>query len=222
MKYNGTKILLISNEKMNIESIRIVLEIKGDFKVIDTVDESIKVVEIIKKMKPDIVVIDMTKENNDEIDTCEIIMNKFDNLKVILISSIVDKRSISLALKIGVSSYIHKNEGIEELIKAIRIVLNNGEYYSPGISKIITDLYRNKEYLEKNIIEDKLSPSEIEVFKIWAFGKSIKESADLLNLSTATIDKHRQKIRQKLNVSTASDVTLLAIRERMISVNNIS
>jgi DNA-binding NarL/FixJ family response regulator len=218
---NEIKIMLVDDQNLYLESVKMVLETQEDFKVVGIVKSGREAIERFEEINPDIILMDISMSEIDGIDASEIILDRNKDQKIILVSSYSSRSYVSKALQLGVSAYVVKDEGINELIDAIRNVMNNGEYYSQNVTKTITSLYRKKEYLEKNIVCEKLTNLEIDVFREWAYGKQVKESADILNMSQSTVEKHRQRIRQKLNFTNSSDVTLIAVKEGIIRLEDI-
>jgi DNA-binding NarL/FixJ family response regulator len=130
-----------------------------------------------------------------------------------------DKRYVTRALKAGALGYLLKDCAFDELVKAIRTVLRNRIYLSSEINEAVL-----KEYLVKT---DKLEQPaysiltnrERQIVQLIAEGKTTKEIAAILDISVKTVETHRQRAMDKLNIDSIAGLTKFAIREGLISLD---
>jgi DNA-binding NarL/FixJ family response regulator len=121
-------------------------------------------------------------------------------------------------LKAGAMAYLLKQCAVDELLTAIRTVLKNQTYISPCISGVIVDQFVRTPSKTEPGVFSRLTDREREVLQLMAEGKSSKEIASQLNLSIKTIETHRMKIMEKLNIHTVAELTKYAIREGLTSL----
>lgn len=142
------------------------------------------------------------------------------NTKILVLSMHTDKRFVSRALKAGAHGYIIKDCAAEELVRAVHAVVANQIYLSPAIAGNVVDGYlRNLPAADSGYLSC-LTSRECEILQLIAEGKSTKYIASTFNLSTKTVETHRQRIMTKLNINNIVDLTKFAIREGLVSIDN--
>ena len=137
---------------------------------------------------------------------------------VILLSMYADESYLLRGLNAGIKGYILKDSAKEELVPAIRTVLSGKSFFSPTIAQIMAEEY-TRAMQRKGVADsyDLLSTREKEVLQLIAEGKSNKEVAEVLHLSTYTVESHRTHIMQKLDLHNTAKIVLDAVRKKIIS-----
>jgi len=136
----------------------------------------------------------------------------------VMLSMHSDEGYVLRALGAGARAYLLKDSATTDLVQAIHAVAEGKSFFSPAVSKVLLQDYMRK--LRRSGAEDSydlLSPREREVLQLIAEGKSNKEVASLLNLSVYTVETHRAKIMQKLNLKGVPELILYAVRKGIIS-----
>jgi DNA-binding NarL/FixJ family response regulator len=145
-------------------------------------------------------------------------MKAMPDLKVIILSMYADESYVVRALTAGARAYLLKEATEEDLLPAVRAVAGGRSFFSPAISKILlTDYVRHLKQRGMEDSYDMLSDREKEVLQLLAEGKSNKEVASVLNLSLSTIETHRLKLMQKLNLHNTAEIVLYAVRKGIIA-----
>jgi len=116
------------------------------------------------------------------------------------------------ALQAGVRGYVLKSQATAELVQAIQEVMRGGRYLSPGISEAVVQAYLGK----TDLPADPLTPREREVLQLIAEGKTTKDIAGLLGLSVKTIESHRTRLMEKLDIRQTAGLVRYAIRRGLI------
>jgi two-component system invasion response regulator UvrY len=160
----------------------------------------------------DILVIDLTMQGISGIEATRRILEQKPDTKILGLSAHEDPSYIRHMLHAGASAYLSKRSAPDSLIQAIRAVANGNLFVDPHLKELISERLHSD---DKNPI-DILSEKEFEVFIYLAKGKSANEIAELLHVSPRTTGTHLYNIKQKLNASTQSDLTLIAIRHGLI------
>jgi DNA-binding NarL/FixJ family response regulator len=137
---------------------------------------------------------------------------------VIILSMHSDEGYLRRALAAGAKGYLLKDSADVDLYRAVEAVANGKSFFSPAIANTLLEDYMRQ--LQQRGLEDSydlLTDREKDVFQLLAEGKSNKEVATALNLSTATVETHRTHIMQKLDLHSVADIILYAVRKKIIS-----
>ncbi len=212
------KILLVDDHEIVLDGLRSILEKEPDFTVIATASNGREAISIAKKLKPDVVVMDVNMPGLNGVDATTQLKALELDIKVLTLSAHIHDKHISRMIKAGASGYIPKSSAVKELSEAIRTVANNKTYLSQKVMDSVFQYMKEKpEHSDTSFMS--LSMREREILQLIAEGKMTKEISDILNLSESTVNTHRQKIMKKLNLHTIADLTKYAISQELISLN---
>jgi DNA-binding NarL/FixJ family response regulator len=211
----STRILLVDDHQMVREGIRSLLEKESDFQVVGEAEEGRKAVALVRKLLPDVVVMDITMPNLNGVDATRQIVSEFPQTKVIALSMHFSKIFVVNMLKAGALGYILKGDSSEELIEGVRTVSGDGAYFGPKVAKTVTEVLANP--LPDSPL-DVLTLREREVFQLICEGKNTKQMALALHVSTKTIEANRRKIMEKLNTQSIPELVIIAIENGVISL----
>ncbi len=212
------KIILADDHKIVREGLRSLLEKQPDMKVVAEAEDGRTTLKQVRKLLPDVVIMDVSMRDLNGIDATRQIITKSPGVKVLALSMHSDKRFIVGMLSAGASGYLSKDSTYSELVDAIRIVVSNKIYLSPRITGIVTEDYVNRLTATDSSAHSILTARECEVLQLLAEGKSTKQVASQLNVSAKTIETHRQKIMDKLDIHNIVELTKHAIREGLTSL----
>ena len=212
------RVLLADDHKLIRAGLVLVVQQQPDLIVIGEADDGRQAVQLVESLKPDVVVMDIGMPNLNGIEAARQITASRPDTAVVILSMHADEGYVLRALKAGARAYLLKDSATTDLVQAIRAVVEGKSFFSPTVSKVLLQDYMRK--LRRSGAEDSydlLSPREREVLQLVAEGKSNKEVANLLNLSTYTVETHRAKIMQKLNLKGVPELILYAVRKGIIS-----
>ena len=212
------RVLLADDHKLIRAGLVLVVQQQPDLSVIGEADDGRQAVQLVESLKPDVVVMDIGMPNLNGIEAARQITASRPDTAVVILSMHADEGYVLRALKAGARAYLLKDSATTDLVQAIRAVVEGKSFFSPAVSKVLLQDYMRK--LRRTGAEDSydlLSPREREVLQLVAEGKSNKEVANLLNLSTYTVETHRAKIMQKLNLKGVPELILYAVRKGIIS-----
>lgn len=210
------KILLVDDHPVLREGIKTVLELKGDFEIIGEADSGFRACEFVPRLNPDIVLMDIRMEPMDGIKASRNIKALYPKTKILLLTMHDEADYILEALKIGVEGYILKISDMEQVVNAIKLIMENETYFDPKITKSVAsvsnDIVRKS---KRNEILDEycLTTREIEIAGLMVDGLSTKQIADKLNISISTVSNHRRNIFIKLKVTKLSELISFAIHQ---------
>lgn len=212
------RVLLADDHTLIRAGLRMVVVSQPDFTVVGEASDGREAVALAEQLKPNVVVMDIGMPSLNGIEACRQIHDSLLGTQVIMLSMHSDEGYVLRALKAGAKGYMLKDSAEADLASAIRAVTAGKSFFSPAVSKILLEDYMRK--LKRTGAEDSfdlLSPREREVLQLVAEGKSSKEVANLLSLSVYTVETHRAKVMQKLNLHNISELILYAVRKGVIS-----
>ena len=212
------KILLADDHGIIREGLRSLLEKEPDIEVIGEAQDGRKAFELVQKLRPDIVIIDIAMPNLNGIDATRQITSKFPNVKVIALSIHSNRRFVANMLKAGASGYVLKESLFDELSHAIHTVTDNGTYLSPKITSMVIDDYVERLSTTNTPRLEVLTNREREVLQLLTEGKSTKQIATELYVSSKAIEANRRQVMKKLNMRNIAMLTKYAIREGLTSI----
>jgi DNA-binding NarL/FixJ family response regulator len=212
------KVLLADDHAMMRGGLRMLLEQNAELAVVGEAEDGRETVRLVKKLSPDVVVMDIAMPDMNGIEATRQIVADHPGVKVIALSMHSDRHFVSEMLKAGATAYLLKQCAVDELLAAIKTVLKNQTYLSPCISGVVVDHFVRSSSKSEPSAFSHLTDREREVLQLMAEGKSSKVIANQLNLSIKTIETHRMKIMEKLNIHTVAELTKYAIREGLTSL----
>jgi DNA-binding NarL/FixJ family response regulator len=212
------KIIIADDHKIIREGLCGLLEKEEDLQIIAQAQDGRETIELVKKHSPDVIIMDIGMPGLNGIEATRHIASEYPKVKIIALSMHSDKKFVKEMLKAGASGYLLKNCAFEELDKAVRIVSSGKTYLSPSIADVIVDNYVRTSSESASTVFSVLSNREREVLQLLAEGRNTKQIARDLHVSPKTIETHRSKIMQKLDIDNIADLTKYAIREGLTSL----
>ena len=215
----GIRILLADDHKIVRTSLGKLLEREMDFEIIGEADNGRETVKLAAELLPDVVIMDIGMPELNGVEATKQIKQASDKIKIIALSMHSDSIFITGMFKAGASGYLLKDCAFNDLVDAIKSVVNNKIYVGKEVTGIVVNELRGV-ISKDNLMETvNLSDREKEVLQLIAEGKSTKEIASALNLSIKTIESHRKNIMTKLNIHTIPELTKYAVRMGLTSLN---
>jgi len=215
---NTIRILLADDHTVVRKGLRLLLESHPGFKVIAEASDGREAVAMAESHTPDVVVLDVAMPMLNGIEAARQISAKLPQTAIVFLSMHSDEGYVLKALKSGAKAYLLKNSAEDDLINAIKAATGGKAFFSPAISKMLVEDYlRQMREREAEDSYDLLTTREREILQLFAEGKSVKEVASLLDLSLYTVETHRSNIFQKLNLHSAAELILYAVRKGVIS-----
>ena len=214
----ATKILIADDHNILREGLRRLIESRQGFQVVAEAESGRAAVELVEKHCPDVIIMDVSMPDLNGIQATKLICNAHPSSKVIGLSMHSDKRYVLEMFRAGASGYLLKSCSWDEIEKAVQTVSENRIYLSTGIEDVIIKDYLDRLQEECKSVHSILSDRECEVLQLIAEGKTCKEIAFSLKLSSKTVDVFRHKIMKKLGLSSVAELTKYAIREGITSL----
>jgi two-component system, NarL family, response regulator NreC len=206
------RVFLADDHVVVREGLRALLERSG-FEVVGEASNGQEAVQMVERLRPEVAVLDVSMPLLNGIDAAREIIHKSSRTKVLLLTMFAEERYVLASLRAGISGYVLKTKASQELVQAIYGVCKGETYLSPGISRTVVDAY-----LASSVAPaDPLTLRERQVLQLVAEGKTSKEIAAVLGISTKTTESHRTNIMDKLNIRDTAGLVRYAIRQGIIS-----
>jgi two-component system, NarL family, response regulator NreC len=202
------KILLADDHNIVRQGLKLILSSQPDLQVVGEAANGREVVELAQNLRPDIVLLDVAMPELNGIEATRRMMEANPRLRILVLSMHKEAVYVREILKAGARGYLLKDVIDTELLNAVRSVARGDGYISPAVSSALLSDYR------QNVTDpvDLLTKREREVLQLIAEGKTNKEVASRLNLSVYTVDSHRGKIMEKLNLHSTGELVRFAIK----------
>ena len=212
MSNKKTRILLADDHSVVRSGFRMILDAQADLEVVGEVANGREAVEQATALQPDVVIMDVTMPELNGIEATRRIAAAMPKTRVLALSMHKDSVYVREILRAGACGYLLKDSGEGDLVSAVRAVARGEGYLSSGVSDAVLTDYR------KHVTDpiDLLSSREREVLQMIAEGKTNKEIAVTLNLSVYTVEAHRGRIMEKLNLHSTGELVRFAVRNGLI------
>jgi DNA-binding NarL/FixJ family response regulator len=206
------RILLADDHAVVRQGFRMILSAHSDLEIVGEAGNGREAVELAATLRPDVVVMDVAMPELNGIEATRRLTADNPHTRVVALSMHKDSVYVREILRAGARGYLLKDSVAADLVSAVRAVASGEGYLSPQVSNAVLDDYRR--HVTNPI--DMLTSREREVLQMLAEGKTNKEIAGVLNLSAYTVEAHRGRIMEKLNVHTIADLVRFAVRNGLV------
>jgi two-component system response regulator NreC len=217
----GMKISIVVADDHQIvrQGLRTLLAAEPDMEVVAEADNGRQTLQLVKDLSPQVVIMDISMPDLNGIEATRQLLAEFPGIKVIALSMHSDSLFVFNMLKAGASGYLLKDCALEQLVTAIRTVMAQRTYLSPGISDIlIKDFVQGGPLTQGSSPFSLLTTREREVLQLMAEGKSTSQIASSLFVSVKTVETHRKQLMGKLGIYSVAGLTKYAVREGLTSL----
>jgi len=191
--------------------------LKGEFEIVGSVEDGRALVEQASTLHPDVIVADISMPQLNGIEAARQIKKTGKNIKIVFLTMHPDVTYAANAFEAGASGFVLKHSASSELIRAIHEAIKGRTYVSPLIAGDLIHTYQMGGAPEKDLFK-KISPRQREVLQLLAEGKTAKEIASILNISTKTVEFHKYKMMGQLNIKTSAELVQYAMKHGIISI----
>src|SRR5499427_4641907 len=207
-----TRILLADDHAVVRQGFKLSLGAQPDMEIVGEAGNGREAVELAEKLRPDVAVMDVAMPELNGIEATRRITETSPRTRVLALSMHKDSVYVREILRAGARGYLLKDAKEEDFLAAVRAVAKGEGYLSPAVSDAVLNDYR------KHVSDpiDLLTSREREVLQMIAEGKTNKEIASTLNLSVYTVDAHRGRIMEKLNLHSINELVRFAVRNGLI------
>lgn len=224
------KVVLVDDHDVVRLGIRSLLEIEEDIRILGEAANGAEAIDLALDTRPDVIVMDITMPMMDGFEATRRLRDQCPDCKVLALTVHEDKQYFFEMMKAGAKGYITKKSAAEELVSAIRAVAGGNVYLQPALARFLLEDYSR---LVENTPADGpaggefkidrsglnvLSKRELQVVELVADGLTTPEIAARLDLSPKTVSRHREKIMNKLNIHSSTELVKFAIRTGLIDI----
>jgi len=213
----STRIILADDHTIVRHGLAKLIEHEDDMEVIAQTENGISTVELARELSPDVVVMDVGMPDLNGIDATRQILRENPKIKVLALSLHSGKKFVTAMLQAGALGYLVKDCALEELANALRIVIAGKTYLSPSIADIVVQNYVRSPGATEPSAFSVLSQREREVLQLLAEGNTTKQIALHLHISPKTVEGHRLRLMNKLDIDNVAQLTKYAIQEGLTS-----
>jgi len=211
------KVLIADDQQLIRESLKLWLENQRDFSVTDSVGDGFAVLESVKKILPDIILMDIRMPKLDGVQCTKKIKQEYPDVKIIILTTFDDDEYVYDALKFGASGYLLKGIALEELYRAIKTVYDGQAMINPDIASKVLKLFYKMANVSTNTIADErhsdtLTQTEWKVIREIEKGRSNREIAQALYLSEGTVRNYLSTILDKLELRDRTQLAIWAVQ----------
>ena len=212
-------VLLVDDHPIVRQGLRNLLDSMPDFKVVGEAGDGLQALELIEKVQPQVLVIDVVMPGLSGLEVTQRVKRQWPAVKVIILSMQNNEAYVVSALKSGASGYILKDTGPEELVDAIRAVVKGERYLSKQLSERIINAYVSKVDEAEVDPYDTLTNREKEILHLIAEGFTNQEIAERLYISPRTAELHRSNVLNKLSLKNQVDLVRFAIKRGILPLD---
>lgn len=212
------RILLADDHRIMCDGLQLVLERHSDLEVVGVAGNGRQAVAMARELKPDVVVMDVAMPELNGIEATRQIVLENPDSKVVALSMYSDKRSVNGMLASGATGYLLKDGAAEELARAIRTVAANRVFLSAEVASLVVQEYKHHLGSDSEVEKTSLSPREQEVLQLLVEGNSPRLVADKLHIGVKTVESHRRRVMDKLDLHSVAELTKYAVREGITSL----
>ncbi|EJC83147.1 response regulator containing a CheY-like receiver domain and an HTH DNA-binding domain [Rhizobium leguminosarum bv. trifolii WSM2297] len=204
------KVLLIDNHPLVLDGLKAVLETFDHIEVAGTAGLAQTGLDIARQVQPQVVLMDINMPKLNGIDAIELFRNECPQTRVVMLSMHDSREYISSSVMHGAAGYVLKDVSTDEIVAAIETVADGGTYFSSGVFDALMG-----ERVEEG--SDPLTPRERDTLGLIVAGRSNREIAEVLGISSATAETHRKNLKKKLGIATTAGLIRYALDHGIVA-----
>src|SRR5947209_6267419 len=206
------RIVIVDDHPLFRKGLEQLIDSDGTFAVCGEAGNAPEAMEIIRKLNPDLAIVDLSLPGANGIELIKNIRAEFPKLPILVLSMHDESLYAVRALRAGADGYVMKHEAMTNVIQAIREVFDGRPYLSPAMAaQVITQFAHRQAEGEADAVE-RLSDRELEILELIGKGHEVRQIAKLLHLSPKTVETHRAHIKDKLDLKNSREVARFALQ----------
>ncbi|MFA5039466.1 MAG: response regulator transcription factor [Candidatus Omnitrophota bacterium] len=212
-------VLIVDDHDIIREGIKTILRRQPEYEVVAEAKDGQEALEKIIKLKPNILLLDITMPQKTGLEIIEEALKKSPGTKILIISVHKANAYVMKAFQLGVKGYVSKENAADDLLLALRKISAGQIYLDSQVSDYLLKKVTKPEKEQQG--EGLLTEREVDVLKLVAEGKAAKEIAALLSLSPRTVENYKNNMLKKLGLHRTSDLIKYAIRNKLIDIEDV-
>lgn len=222
-----TKIIIIDDHQLFREGVKRILDFEDTFDVVAEGDDGTEIIELYERNEPDVILMDINMPRMNGVDATEMLLNKYPDAKVIILSIHDDGSYVTHALRTGALGYMLKEMDADDIVEAIKVVSVGGSYLHPKVTyNLVEEFKRLSEREHKGAFQQNeirrpyhlLTKRECEVLQLLTDGQSNRTIGETLFISEKTVKNHVSSILQKMSVNDRTQAVVTAIKNGWVEV----
>jgi DNA-binding NarL/FixJ family response regulator len=210
-----TRLLIADDHTLVVEGLNRILE--SEFDLAGSAENGRDLLRLAEELKPDVVLLDISMPLLNGIDTARQLLKTSPHIKVIFVTMHADSDYVAEAFRSGASGYLLKRSAASELVVAINEVMKGRYYVTPLVTReALSPLFGGP--AEPRKLATTLTSRQREVLQLVAEGRSVKEIASILKVSSKTVEFHKSALMDRLDIHTTAELTRYAISHGLIAV----
>ncbi len=214
------RIVLADDHQIVRDGLRALLNAEPDFAVVGEAEDGLQVVDLVERLQPEVLIVDVMMPGLNGLEATRQIHLRVPNTRVLVLSMYANEAYVMAALRNGAAGYILKNAGAETLAQAVRMVAAGQRYLCPPFTDRAIEAYVQKAQAATLDVYETLTTREREVLHLLAEGHANTEIANRLSISARTVEVHRARIMQKLDLRTQTDLIRFALQRGLLPLDN--
>ena len=210
------RILIADDHAVVRRGVRAILESQPGWEVCGEVANGREAVEEVKRLKPDVVVLDVTMPELNGLEATRQILKDAPHTEVLILTMHSSEAVAGEALRAGARGVVLKSDADHELVLAVEALRAHKPYLTPQVAEFVLDRYVGQTQEANRVSANALTSREREVIQLVSEGKSNKEVASALGVSVKTVEAHRASVMHKLKLHSASELVRYAIRNKIV------
>lgn len=212
---SACRLVLVDDHQMFLDGLEMILSSQPDFKIAGTALNGWQALSIIEEQKPDVVLTDLNMPEMDGLELVKLLKQKFPEIKVLVLSMMNDKETVSSIMEVEAEGFILKNSNKADLINAVKSVYTGDTYYSNEILSIMMSRYQKR--MRQVEAKKLLTERELEILQLVAEEMTSEKIAEKLFISPRTVETHRKNILAKTQSNTLIGLIKFAVKNDLIN-----
>jgi DNA-binding NarL/FixJ family response regulator len=208
------RVLIADDHRIVLEGLKKLLD--QEFEVIGTVEDGRELLKAAGKLRPDVIVADISMPNLNGIEAIRQIKKEYKEMKVVFLTMHPDVAYATSAFKAGASGYVLKHSAPDELVTALRAALQGRTYVTPLIAGKLLQSYEDGAHGQAETVS-RLTPRQCEVLQLLAEGHSVKGIAAILNVSIKTVEYHKYRMMEDLGIKSVAELVRYAVKQGIVA-----
>jgi DNA-binding NarL/FixJ family response regulator len=205
-------IVIVDDHPLFRKGLGELIQSESNFAVCGEADNASEAMDLIRKLAPDLAIVDLSLPGANGIELIKNIRAEFSKLPILVLSMHDESLYALRSLRAGADGYVMKHEAMANVIQAIREVFNGRPYLSPAMAAQVITKFAHRESEDETDAVERLSDRELEILELIGKGKDVREIAKLLHLSPKTVETHRSHIKDKLDLKNSREVARFALQ----------
>lgn len=210
------RIVMADDHTMLRQGLKSLLSDEPDFQILGEAGDGLETLKLLERLKPDVLIVDVMMPQMNGLEVTRQVHDRFPEIKIIVLSMHAREAYVLEAIRNGASAYVIKDSQANDLVFAIREVIQGRRFLSPPLTdRIVSDYFEKAKQVSDPF--DALTTREHEVFQLVAEGLTSADIGQRMSISTRTVDVYRSNIMNKLQLKNQTDLIRLALKRGIIS-----